>query len=107
MTPILEDARMPQRYAMFVGTVDDIYCDIAQPEQAKILADNADLFLKKSGWIMLAVKSQSIDVTETPSEVYKKEIKTLKIRGFEINDVVNLEPYEKAHVMVVARPESD
>jgi fibrillarin-like pre-rRNA processing protein len=104
MTPILEDARIPKRYAMFVGTVDDIYCDIAQPEQAKILADNADLFLKKNGWIMLAVKSQSIDVTETPSEVYKKEIKTLKTRGFEINDVVTLEPYEKAHAMVVARP---
>ena len=104
MTPILEDARIPKRYAMFVGTVDDIYCDIAQPEQAKILADNADLFLKKNGWIMLAVKSQSIDVTETPSEVYKKEIKTLKTRGFEINDVVTLEPYEKTHAMVVARP---
>lgn len=107
MTPILEDARMPQRYAMFVGIVDDIYCDIAQPEQAKILADNADLFLKKNGWVMLAVKSQSIDVTETPSEVYRKEIKTLKTRGFKISDVVNLEPYEKAHAMVVAQLKSD
>lgn len=106
MTPILEDARTPQRYAMFVETVDDIYCDIAQPEQAKILADNADLFLKKDGWVILAVKSQSIDVTMEPSEVYKKEIKTLKSRGFAINDVVNLEPYEKAHVMVVAKFES-
>jgi fibrillarin-like pre-rRNA processing protein len=107
MTPILEDARMPQRYAMFVGTVDDIYCDIAQPEQAKILADNGDLFLKNNGWIMLAVKSQSIDVTEEPSEVYKKEIKTLKTRGFAISDFVNLEPYEKAHAMIVAQLKSD
>jgi fibrillarin-like pre-rRNA processing protein len=102
MTPLLEDARMPQRYAMFVSTVDDVYCDIAQPEQAKILADNADYFLKKNGWIILAVKSQSIDVTKEPSEVYKTEIKTLKARGFNINDVVNLEPYEKAHALVVA-----
>jgi fibrillarin-like pre-rRNA processing protein len=102
MTPILEDARIPQRYAMFVGTMDDIYCDIAQPEQARILADNADHFLKPNGWIMLAVKSQSIDVTKEPTEVYTREIKTLKARGFEIDDVVNLEPYEKAHVMVVA-----
>jgi fibrillarin-like pre-rRNA processing protein len=102
MTPILEDARIPQRYAKFVGTVDDIYCDIAQPEQARILADNADQFLKPDGWIVLAVKSQSIDVTKEPSEVYKEEIKVLKTRGFEVDDVVNLEPYEKAHVMVVA-----
>ena len=106
MTPLLEDARMPQRYAMFVGTVDDVYCDIAQPEQAKILADYADHFLKKNGWIILAVKSQSIDVTKEPSEVYKTEIKTLKARGFSIDDVVNLEPYEKAHVLVIAESES-
>jgi fibrillarin-like pre-rRNA processing protein len=51
----------------------------------------------------LAVKSQSIDVTEEPSKVYKKEIKTLKSRGFAVSDVVNLEPYEKAHAMVIAQ----
>jgi fibrillarin-like pre-rRNA processing protein len=103
MTPLLEDARMPRRYAMYVSIVDDIYCDVAQPEQAKILADNADMFLKKGGWVILAVKSQSIDVTKQPSEVYKKETKTLKTRGFAIADTLNLEPYEKAHVMVVAK----
>ena len=47
ITPILDDARMPERYAMFIsGKVDTIYCDVAQPEQAKLLADNADVFLK-------------------------------------------------------------
>ena len=106
MTPILEDARVPERYAMFVEIVDDIYCDIAQPEQGRILADNADLFLKEDGWIILAVKSQSIDVTEEPSEIYKKEIETLKSRGFAVSDVVNLEPYEKAHAMVIAQYKS-
>jgi fibrillarin-like pre-rRNA processing protein len=103
MTPLLEDARMPQRYAMYVSTVDDIYCDVAQPEQAKILADNADMLLKEDGWVILAVKSQSIDVTKQPSEVYRKETKMLKTRGFTIAEVVNLEPFEKAHVMVVAK----
>lgn len=103
MTPLLEDARMPDRYAMYMSTVDDVYCDIAQPEQARILADNADMFLNKGGWVILAVKSQSIDVTKEPSEVYRKETKTLKTRGFTIADMVNLEPYEKAHAMVVAK----
>jgi fibrillarin-like pre-rRNA processing protein len=106
MAPLLEDARMPQRYAMYVSAVDDIYCDIAQPEQARILADNADMFLKKGGWVILAVKSQSIDVTREPSQVYRKETKTLKTRGFTIADMVNLEPYEKAHAIVVAKFES-
>ena len=104
MSPILEDARFPEKYGMFIGgNVDDVYCDIAQPEQAKILADNADLFLKNSGWIMIAVKAQSIDVTKEPSEVYKQEIKILKNRGFRIEEVVYLEPYDIAHAMIVAQ----
>jgi len=104
MSPILEDARFPEKYAMFInGKVDDVYCDIAQPEQAKILADNADLFLKKSGWTMLAVKAQSIDVTKEPSEIYKREVKVLENRGFRIEEVVHLEPYDKAHAMIIAQ----
>jgi fibrillarin-like pre-rRNA processing protein len=104
MSPVLEDARFPERYGMFINrNVDDVYCDIAQPEQAKILADNADLFLKKSGWIMIAVKAQSIDVTKEPSEVYKQEIKVLQNRGFSIEEVVRLEPYDIAHAMIVAQ----
>jgi len=104
MSPILEDARFPDRYAMFVnGKVDDVYCDIAQPEQAKILADNADLFLKNGGWMMLAVKAQSIDVTKEPSEVYKHEVRVMESRGFRVDDVVGLKPYDIAHVMIVAQ----
>ncbi len=104
MLPILEDARFPQRYAMFVeGKVDDIYCDVAQPEQAKLLADNAGIFLKEGGWVMFAVKAQSIDVTKEPSEVYKSETKVLEKRGFHVEEMVHLEPYDKAHVMISAQ----
>jgi len=104
MSPILEDARVPDKYSMLIrGKVDDIYCDIAQPEQARVLADNADVFLKKHGWIMLAVKAQSIDVTKEPSEVYKNETRVLEKRGFQVKEVVQLEPYDKAHAMVVAQ----
>lgn len=106
MSPILADARIPERYSSLVEKVDAIYCDIAQPEQAKVLADNADWFLKDRGWIMLAVKSQSIDVTKEPSEVYKGESRILKTRGFRIEQVVNLEPYDKAHAMIVAQKTS-
>jgi len=104
MSPFLEDARFPEKYAMFIpGKVDCIYCDVAQPEQAKILADNADVLLKPSGWVMLAVKSQSIDVTKDPLVVYKQEAKVLKKRGFDIREIVRLEPYDKAHAMIVAQ----
>jgi fibrillarin-like pre-rRNA processing protein len=104
MSPILEDARMPEKYSMFIrGKVEDVYCDIAQPEQAKVLADNSDLFLKKHGWIMLAVKAQSIDVTKEPSEIYSREVRILEDRAFSVKEVAQLEPYDKAHAMIVAQ----
>ncbi len=104
MSPFLADARMPQKYAMFMsGKIDVIYCDIAQPEQAKVLADNADMLLKEDGWVMLAVKAQSIDVTKPPSEVYQIEAKVLRNRGFRVEQTVDLEPYDIAHAMIVAQ----
>lgn len=104
MSPFLADARMPQKYAMFISEkVDEVYCDIAQPEQAKVLADNADVFLKPGGWVMLAVKAQSIDVTMDPADVYKMEAKVLRDRGFRVEQVVDLEPYDHMHAMILAQ----
>lgn len=103
MSPVLADARLPEHYLTLVGKVDNIYCDIAQPEQARVLADNADLFLVDGGWVMLAVKAQSIDVTKEPSEIYEQEINIMKARGFQVKEVVHLEPYDKAHAMIVAK----
>jgi fibrillarin-like pre-rRNA processing protein len=104
MSPFLEDARFPEKYAMFIpGKVECIYCDIAQPEQAKVLVDNADIFLKQSGWVMLTVKAQSIDVTKDPLVIYRQEAKVLKKRGFNVKGIVCLEPYDKAHAMILAQ----
>ncbi len=103
MVPILADARLPETYSRLVGRVDDVYCDVAQPEQARVLADNADLFLADGGWVMLAIKAQSIDVTKEPSVVYEREMDVLEARGFRIVEVVHLEPFDKAHVLVVAQ----
>lgn len=101
--PILGDARKPNEYRHLVEAVDGIYADVAQPEQAGLVADNADFFLKDNGYLLLAIKARSVDVTLEPSEVYKREIDTLKERGFEIIDVVHLEPFDRDHAMVYAR----
>ncbi|MET1101754.1 MAG: fibrillarin-like rRNA/tRNA 2'-O-methyltransferase [Pyrodictiaceae archaeon] len=101
--PLLADARKPQEYRHIVSAVDGIYADVAQPDQATIVSDNADFFLKKGGWLLLAIKARSIDVTKEPSEVFKREINTLKDRGFEIIDMVHLEPFDRDHAMVYAR----
>jgi len=103
MVPLFGDARFPEGYRMFVGEVDEVYCDVAQPEQARVLADNADMFLKAGGWVLLAIKARSIDVVEAPSRVYERELGVLRGRGFEVGEVLGLEPYDRDHVMVVAR----
>ena len=103
MVPILADARLPETYSRMVERVDNIYCDVAQPEQARILADNSDMFLTEMGWILLAIKAQSIDVTKEPAVVFKNEIALLEARGFRVSNVVDLELFDKAHVMVVAQ----
>ncbi len=100
--PVLADARLPERYRSLVGQVDTVYCDIAQPEQAKVLADNCEHFLVERGCAMLAVKARSIDVSKKPTEVFKEEIKVLRRRGFRVMQQIPLEPYDKDHAMVVA-----
>lgn len=106
ISPILADARDPGSYSVIVPTVDAIYADVAQPDQADIVVKNAERFLKKGGWAMMAVKSRSIDVTRSPQEVYAGEVETLKRGGFRVEAVLELDPYEKDHAMVTARFES-
>jgi len=102
MVPILGDARTPSSYRHLVEAVDSIYCDVAQPEQAKLLADNAAAFLKKKGKAMIAIKARSVDVTMEPTEVFKNETKVLEDRGLRIIDIKQLEPFEKDHAMIIA-----
>lgn len=99
---IYGDARRPGTYAGVVGEVDVIYCDVAQPEQAKILADNASLMLRRGGHGLIAVKARSIDSVEEPEVVYQREVEVLESSGFKVLETVNLEPYERDHVLVIA-----
>jgi fibrillarin-like pre-rRNA processing protein len=101
--PILGDARFPESYRHLVEACDGLYADVAQPEQAEIVVRNAKLFLKDGGYMLMAVKARSIDVTLEPSEVYKKEVDTLRAGGFEIVDVVHLDPFDRDHAMIYAR----
>jgi len=98
--PVLADARLPEKYRTTVSQVDVIYSDVAQPEQAKILADNADLYLKPEGKALIAIKSRSVDVTMEPTDVFKQEIEVLRHRHFKTTQIVRLEPYEKDHALV-------
>jgi len=61
------------------------------------------MFLKENGYGMIAIKSQSIDVTKDPKVIYKESRKKLEDEGFEILDFVELDPYDKAHGFFVIR----
>ncbi len=104
--PILADARFPQTYKNLVEDADVLYVDIAQPDQTDIAIFNAQFFLKPNGYMLLAIKARSIDVTKEPTEIYKEEVNKLKNSGFEVEDIVQLDPYDKDHAMVLAKYKS-
>jgi fibrillarin-like pre-rRNA processing protein len=100
--PILEDARKPRSYFSIFGQVDVIYCDIAQPDQTAIAIENCIVYLKPKGRLLITIKARSIDVVEDPRVVIAKEMKRLGINGFEINQTINLEPFDKDHGLIHA-----
>ena len=101
LIPILGDANKPQGYAFIVEKVDVVYEDVAQPNQAEILIKNAKWFLKKGGYGMISIKARSIYVTKDPKEIFKEQKEILENGGFKIVDEVNIEPFEKDHIMFV------
>lgn len=103
MLPILDDARSPRNYEHVVDQVDVVYCDVAQPDQAKIIADNAKIFLRKGGHLLLAIKSRSISATKNPSIVYKQQMTILENEGFENIEAIDLHPLEKDHAMILSK----
>ena len=106
--PILDDARHPTRYAPLVsGTIEVVYQDVAQPNQASILYENLKTFCSFGAWGMLAIKARSIDSTSSLDEVYSREIAELDSKGLEIVENINLEPLEKDHRFVVCRVTED
>ncbi|MCD6403521.1 MAG: fibrillarin-like rRNA/tRNA 2'-O-methyltransferase [Candidatus Aenigmarchaeota archaeon] len=101
IVPILANARMPEEYG-WVEEVDVVYADVAIPDMSEVLVRNAELFLKRKGWAMIAIKARSIDVTAKPRKVFEMEKKKLQ-KYFEIVDFVILDPYEKDHCLFVLR----
>jgi fibrillarin-like pre-rRNA processing protein len=102
IVPILADARKPELYK-WVEEVDIVYLDLAQPDETEIAIRNAKEFLKDGGTLFIAIKSQSIDVTKNPKQVYEEEKQKLENSGFSVLQLVNLEPYEEKHAMIVAK----
>ncbi|KZC07635.1 rRNA 2'-O-methyltransferase fibrillarin [Dufourea novaeangliae] len=101
--PIIEDARHPHKYRMLVGMVDTIFADVAQPDQARIVALNAQYFLKNGGHFVISIKASAscIDSTAQPEAVFAAEVKKLIADKLKPQEQITLEPYERDHAVVV------
>jgi len=99
--PIIEDARHPLKYRMLVGMVDTIFADVAQPDQARIVALNAHYFLKVGGHFVISIKANCIDSTAAPEAVFAKERDKLTEENLKPKEQLTLEPYERDHAVVV------
>tara|TARA_B100001750_G_C15395527_1_gene539805 strand:+ start:63 stop:908 length:846 start_codon:yes stop_codon:yes gene_type:complete len=100
--PEVADSRHPDLYTSVFQKVDMVYCDIAQPDQTRIAIENCNSFLKNSGYLFLVIKAHSIDVLKNPKDVFAEEVKKLT-NNFAIEYQINLEPFDKAHSMVIAK----
>jgi len=100
--PIIQDARNPKEYFSIYDKVDITYVDIAQPDQTTIAIENCKIYLKPNGFLFLVVKARSIDVTKNPKHIIDEEIEKLK-PFFNIQQVIDLHPYDKDHAMIIAK----
>jgi len=98
--PIIEDARKPQKYRMLVPMVDAIFADVAQPDQARILAVNAHYFLKNGGGFVISIKANCVDSTAPAEHVFAAQVAEMRRQQFKPREQITLEPYERDHAVV-------
>lgn len=102
IAPILGDANRPESYVGRVSSVDVVYQDIAQRNQVDIFLKNVNLFLKKDGYCLLAVKARSIDVTKKPKAIFNDVRERLE-KELIIIDYRTLEPHQMDHCMFICK----
>ena len=102
ITALLEDANKPLDYVDKVCQVDILYQDIAQRNQPEIFLKNVDIFLKKGGYALFAVKSRSIDVTKNPKVIFQ-QVRSEIEKKLTIIDYRTLDPFELDHCMFICK----
>lgn len=99
--PIIHDARKPQDYRFLVGMVDCVFADVAQPDQARIIAENCHMYLKNGGKFLISLKANCIDSTNSPDVVFANEVNKMKEYNLTPKEQLTLEPYERDHAMIL------
>lgn len=100
IVPIIADARTPYKYRMLVPMVDVIFSDVSQPDQSRIVMENAQYFLKDGGGVLISIKASCVDSSVPAEKVFADEVNWLKKNEFRPIEQVTLEPYEKNHAII-------
>lgn len=101
IVPIIEDARHPQKYRMLVPMVDCLFADVAQPDQARIFALNAEFFLKNDGYFMISIKASCVNSTIPVEQVYERQTQELREANLIPEEHVDLDQYHRGHEMII------
>ena len=96
--PVLDSARLPEKYDFFLGhSPDIIYQDISQKDQTDILLRNMDAFPEWS-YAFFMLKAISIDSSRRPEDVLNEQIEKLRRRkGIRIIETINISNYHRGH----------
>merc|ERR1740125_18790 len=92
---------MAKRRPNIVPIIDCIFMDVAQPDQSRILAINAQSFLKNGGHYVISIKANCIDSTLDAAVVFADEVNKMKKDRLKPLEQVTLEPFERDHCVVV------
>jgi fibrillarin-like pre-rRNA processing protein len=101
--PILADAHLPERYRADVGTVEFLYQDIAQRDQAAIFAENALACLRPHGEGVLMLKVRSVTQRRSVGQVIQETRRTLSEHGLEVTGQLSLAPFAREHIALTVR----
>ena len=71
--------------------VDVIFADVAQPDQARIVALNAHQFLKNKGHVVISIKANCIDSTAPAEVVFESERNKLAAEKIKPTEQLTLE----------------
>ncbi len=102
LVPLLANAHFPEEYSSRICQVDVVYQDVAQRNQEEIFSNNCEIFLKKGGYGLLAVKARSIDIKRRSKDIFL-EIRTKLEKKFTVIDYKVLEPFQKDHCMIIIK----
>ena len=101
--PLLADAQLPERYLADVGTVDFLYQDVAQRDQARLFVDNARTLLAPGGRGVLMLKIRSVSQRRPAPAIVRAAREELAAGGLRATGEFALPPFSRDHTALLVR----